>query len=62
MSVAGIVLAIIAVILSGCSDPTLERELQAQQDRYCDMVERHIESGGEYGHPDYNRNFKEVCK
>lgn len=62
MSTVGIILAIIAVILSGCSDPALERELQAQQDHYCEMVRLHVESNGEYGYPDYQRNYKEVCK
>tara|TARA_Y100000593_G_scaffold94032_1_gene191289 strand:- start:66446 stop:66634 length:189 start_codon:yes stop_codon:yes gene_type:complete len=62
MSVASIVSAIIVIILSGCVDSSLEKELQAQQKQYCEMVELHKESGGEYGYPDYQRNFEEVCK
>jgi len=62
MSVAGIVLAIIAIILSGCSDPSLEKALQQEQQMYCDMVKIGIESDGEYGWNDYNHNYSEVCK
>lgn len=61
MSTASIVFAIIVIILSGCVDSSLERELRAQQKQYCEMVELHRESGGEYGHPDYQRNAKEIC-
>lgn len=56
MSTAGIVLALIAILLSGgCVDSSLEKELQAQQDHYCEMVGLHIESDGKYGWSDYKR-------
>ena len=29
---------------------------------YCEMVEIHIESGGENGWPDYRGNYREACK
>ena len=29
---------------------------------YCEMVEIHIESGGENGWPDYKGNYREACK
>ena len=61
MSVAGIVLAILALIFSGCADPALEKELQAQQDHYCDMVRLHVESNGEYGWVDYKGDYEEKC-
>ena len=62
MSTASIVFAIIVIILSGCVDSNLEKELRAQQEHYCDMVRLHVESEGEYGWSDHKRNFEEVCK
>lgn len=35
---------------------------QKTQDLYCEMVEIHKDTGGEYGWPDYNQNYDEVCK
>jgi hypothetical protein len=32
-----------------------------QQIRYCEMVSAWQETDGEYGWPDYNDNFDEVC-
>ncbi len=61
MSAAGIVLAIIAIILSGCSDPSLEAQLQQEQQLYCEMVQMYKDTGGENGWPDYKRNFGRVC-
>jgi len=62
MSVAGIVLAIIAIILSGCTDAHLEQELQNEQEHYCEMVQLRIDSSGEYGWADYKGIFDEQCK
>jgi len=33
-----------------------------QQDLYCEMVTTFKETGGNYGWPDYNNNYNEVCK
>ena len=39
-----------------------QKELQAEQSTYCDMVELHKSSGGENGWPDYKNNYAESCK
>lgn len=62
MSTAGIVLALIAILLSGgCVDSSLEKELQAQQDHYCDMVRLYVESDGKYGWFDYKQIYEGHC-
>jgi uncharacterized protein YceK len=61
MSVASIVFAIIVIILSGCVDSSLEKELQAQQKQYCEMVETHKNTGGQHGWPDYKNVYEEKC-
>lgn len=57
-----ILLISIVVVLSGCADHDLEKELMLQQQTYCDMVRIYKESGGENGWPDYKHNYEEVCK
>jgi len=39
-----------------------QKELQAEQSTYCDMVELHKSSGGENGWPDYKNTYTESCK
>jgi len=33
-----------------------------QQDLYCEMVTTYQETKGDYGWPDYQNNYNEVCK
>lgn len=62
MSALGIVLAVCILVFSGFSGGAIEKEQQAQQEMYCEMVELYVESNGEYGWPDYQQNYKGVCK
>jgi len=39
-----------------------ERELEMQNELYCEMVELSILTSGDLGWPDYNNNYNEVCK
>lgn len=49
------VIILLAFALAGCEEP------QAMADQYCEMVELHKTSGGDYGWPDYNENYDENC-
>lgn len=40
------------------TEPAAEELSQLE---YCDMVQLNIDSAGQYGWPDFNRNFLEVC-
>lgn len=51
----GITLGLVAW-LSNTEEPT------AQQQNYCEMVGIWNDTEGEYGWPDYNHNYDEVCK
>ena len=58
-------LAQVAFALSIIAILTLEElddTVQQQADLYCEMVEIHKDTGGEYGWPDFNDNYDEVCK
>jgi len=53
----GICAIITLVTLSvGTDEPT------AEQQNYCEMVDIWNDTQGEYGWPDYNDNFNEVCE
>jgi hypothetical protein len=56
-------MVITGLILAGfCLLTQLDYEDELlEQLRYCSMVEYYAVSNGEYGHPDYNRNYMEVC-
>ena len=41
--------------------PPANDDLQARQDRYCEMVDIFIESDGEFGWPDYEESYGESC-
>lgn len=56
MVITGLILA------SFCMLTQLDYEDELlEQLRYCSMVEDYAASNGESGHPDYNRNYTEVC-
>jgi len=38
------------------------QEHNSQQSMYCEMVSTYQETKGEYGWPDYQHNYDEVCK
>jgi len=61
MSTATVVLAILAIIFTGCSDPQLEKELRLQDEQYCEMVKLWRDTDGQNGWADYNGNYEEVC-
>ena len=55
------ILAILSLaILSWISHDLYSHESE-QQARYCQMVDAWLDSDGEFGWPDYNDNFDEVC-
>ena len=54
--IAAVVLVLITIV------PTFDDEPQQTHDLYCEMVEIHKDTGGEYGWSDYNQNYDEVCK
>jgi len=41
---------------------TNSEEPMPEEAQYCEMVDVWQDTDGEYGWPDYNRNFDEVCK
>lgn len=57
-------MVITGLILAGfCLLTQLDYEDELlEQLRYCSMVADYINSDGKSGHPDYNGNYKEVCK
>ncbi len=38
------------------------QEDKAKQSMYCQMVKANVESGGEYGWPDFNKNYSDQCE
>lgn len=62
MSLEGLILTIIIIILSGCSNGTLEADLKREQELYCDMVTTYKETDGEYGWADYKGIYQKVCE
>jgi len=50
------------VLLLITTVPTFDDEPEQTLDLYCEMVQIHKEPGGEYGWPDYQQNYDEVCK
>ena len=42
--------------------PDAERELQAQEELYCEMVQLSIDTDGDLGWPDYENKFSRVCE
>lgn len=38
------------------------QEAKSKQSMYCQMVKANIESGGEYGWPDFNKNYSDQCE
>ena len=56
-------LVIFAVIAAFWFVGALDQQRQgAEQRQYCRMHEMWIQSGGDVGWPDYNKNYAEVCK
>lgn len=54
----GVVLVtLIFMVTSGDAD-----NAQYQQELYCEMVQTHRDTGGEFGWPDFRRNAIEVCR
>ena len=53
--------ALAALILAVAMLPDASREIQAQEDLYCEMVQLSIDTQGELGWPDYENKFKKVC-
>ena len=63
MSAFGIVTALSALLsLMAVVGSYDYQDAVEQQSQYCEMVREWKASNGERGWPDYNRNFKEVCK
>jgi hypothetical protein len=54
-----LLVALAALILTGCDDAQLAIQQQAE---YCEMVTIHKNTGGQYGWPDFRNNFDKVCK
>ena len=44
-----------ALALTGCEEPRIEAN------QYCEMVELYQTSGGDYGWPDYKKDYEERC-
>ena len=45
-------------LMAGTSD---HKDVQLYDAQYCEMVELHISSRGEYGWPDYRGNYEQEC-
>jgi len=52
-----VILFLLAIGLAMIEDPRERKEL----DHYCEMVTIFKESNGEYGWPDFKRNYEEIC-
>ena len=59
MPTSALILWAAAMLLAGSID--LDEELE-KNDKYCEMVATYQETKGDYGWPDYNNNYYEVCK
>jgi hypothetical protein len=56
------IMALIAIIIIPCTTYLfVTDEPNADTRLYCEMNDVRIESNGEFGWPDYNRNYDEVC-
>jgi len=53
-------LALCLGILAFISNDLYDHTSQEEQ-TYCEMVDAWLDSDGEFGWPDYNDNFDEVC-
>ena len=57
-----ILLVLAAILLIGVVGALDKQRLEVEQRQYCRMHEMWIQSGGDVGWPDYNKNYAEVCK
>jgi len=60
-----LIVGIVALVLVASlvwSDSMDYKEEVAKNKLYCDMVTTYQETKGDYGWPDYNNNYNEVCK
>lgn len=52
---------VVAAALAIAMLPDTQREIEAQESLYCEMVQLSIDTRGELGWPDYENKFKRVC-
>ena len=51
-----VICSLIALVIYSFGEPSI-----SETNNYCEMVSIYIESDGENGWPDYNKNYAEVC-
>ena len=56
-----VVIAAVFGLINGFVGAIDREEEVAQEELYCEMVTTYQESKGDYGWPDYNNNYNEVC-
>lgn len=59
ISATALAAIVAAFAMTGHSD---YQEAKAQDREYCEMHDIWIKTGGESGWPDFNQNYKEICK
>jgi|FLMP01.1.fsa_nt_emb hypothetical protein len=57
-----VIFVMAAVICLGLVGSIDFDEATKEEATYCRMVDMHNDSNGVNGWPDYNRNYKEICK
>ena len=51
-----VITMLIALVIYSAGEPSI-----SETNQYCEMVSIYIDSDGENGWPDYNKNYAEVC-
>lgn len=58
---AGIITAFMIALLATMTEEWAG-ELAERDSIYCEMTQIHVDTGGEYGWPDYNGNREVICR